>query len=109
MNNPPIVVQAAPKTAGAFPAGSPGRLSSIDAYRGFVMFLIMAQALNLIEMAKNFPESRFWRFLGISKITCNGWDAFFTTSSSLRFPSSSASCCLFPSPAALAGSSPSGG
>ena len=42
----------------------PGRLRSIDAYRGFVMFLLMAQALQLTHMAKMFPESKFWGFLG---------------------------------------------
>ena len=53
-----------PKTAASPAQVLPGRLSSIDAYRGFVMFLIMAQSLNLIYMAKIFPESRFWWFLG---------------------------------------------
>jgi heparan-alpha-glucosaminide N-acetyltransferase len=42
----------------------PGRLTSIDAYRGFVMFLIMAQVLHLIEMAEHFPLNSFWQFLG---------------------------------------------
>ncbi len=42
----------------------PGRLRSIDAYRGFVMFLLMAQALQLTHMAKMFPEGKFWGFLG---------------------------------------------
>jgi heparan-alpha-glucosaminide N-acetyltransferase len=51
---------ALPKTAGVLP----GRMTSIDVYRGFVMFLIMAQVLHLIAMAKMFPESPFWRFLG---------------------------------------------
>ena len=55
---------ASPKTATSPAQVLPGRLSSIDAYRGFVMFLIMAQSLNLIYMAKLFPESRFWWFLG---------------------------------------------
>jgi predicted acyltransferase len=55
---------ALPKT-GTPPAQIlPGRLTSIDVYRGFVMFLIMAQALQLIRMAKIFPESSFWGFLG---------------------------------------------
>jgi predicted acyltransferase len=57
-------VPASPKTATP-PAGIlSGRLTSIDVYRGFVMFLIMAQVLHLIAMAKMFPESAFWRFLG---------------------------------------------
>jgi heparan-alpha-glucosaminide N-acetyltransferase len=42
---------------------APVRLASIDAYRGFVMFLMMAEVLHLGRMAANFPESGFWRFL----------------------------------------------
>ncbi|MFM7129713.1 MAG: acyltransferase family protein [bacterium] len=41
----------------------PKRIGSIDAYRGMVMFLLMAEALHLGQMAKNFPESGFWRTL----------------------------------------------
>jgi predicted acyltransferase len=52
------------KTVTAAEGVLPGRLTSIDAYRGFVMFLIMAQSLELIYMAKMFPDSSFWRFLG---------------------------------------------
>ena len=52
------------KTAAANEGVLPGRLSSIDAYRGFVMFLIMAQSLQLVYMAKMFPDSRFWQILG---------------------------------------------
>ncbi|AMV37438.1 acyltransferase family protein [Planctomyces sp. SH-PL62] len=39
------------------------RLDSIDAYRGLVMFLMMAEVLRFGQMARNFPESEFWRFL----------------------------------------------
>lgn len=41
----------------------PRRIGSIDAYRGMVMFLLMAEALHLGQMAKNFPESEFWKTL----------------------------------------------
>lgn len=41
----------------------PRRIGSIDAYRGMVMFLLMAEALQLGQMAKNFPESEFWKTL----------------------------------------------
>ena len=34
---------------------APARLASIDAYRGFVMFLMMAEVLHLSRMAKAFP------------------------------------------------------
>ncbi len=36
---------------------------SIDAYRGLVMFLMIAEALHLGRMARAFPESGFWAFL----------------------------------------------
>lgn len=41
----------------------PGRLTSIDAYRGFVMFLMMAEALAIWRVAKACPDSSFWKFL----------------------------------------------
>ena len=37
------------------------RLTSIDAFRGFVMFLMMAEALRSWEVAKALPGSTFWR------------------------------------------------
>jgi heparan-alpha-glucosaminide N-acetyltransferase len=55
----------APLERGA-PAGSilpPNRLASLDAYRGFVMFLMMAEVLRFSRLAKAFPDSGFWRFL----------------------------------------------
>jgi len=47
------------------PALSPprGRLASIDAYRGLVMFLLLAEFIKLSEMAKRFPKSEFWALL----------------------------------------------
>lgn len=39
------------------------RLASIDAYRGLVMFLLVAESLHLCKVAGFFPESSFWRFL----------------------------------------------
>jgi predicted acyltransferase len=39
------------------------RLASIDAYRGFVMLLLMAEALQLCAVADALPESWFWRLL----------------------------------------------
>jgi heparan-alpha-glucosaminide N-acetyltransferase len=41
----------------------PYRLASIDAYRGFVMFLLLAEAFQLCNVAAAVPESSFWRFL----------------------------------------------
>lgn len=39
------------------------RLDSIDAYRGLVMFLMMAEVLRLGAMAENFPGNALWAFL----------------------------------------------
>lgn len=39
------------------------RLASIDAYRGFVMLLMMAEVLHLSRVSRALPESPIWRFL----------------------------------------------
>ncbi len=39
------------------------RVGSIDAYRGFVMLLMMAEVLHLSRVAAAYPESGFWAFL----------------------------------------------
>jgi heparan-alpha-glucosaminide N-acetyltransferase len=44
-------------------APNPARLVSIDAYRGFVMLLMMAEVLALGCVARSLPESGFWAFL----------------------------------------------
>ena len=41
----------------------PERLASIDAYRGLVMFLMMAEVLNLSEVASRLPGNHFWELL----------------------------------------------
>jgi predicted acyltransferase len=41
----------------------PARISSVDAYRGFVMFLMMAEVLEFGHVSKALPESSFWAFL----------------------------------------------
>jgi len=50
-------------TAGTAAAPVPQRLTSLDAYRGLVMLLMMAEVLRLAEVASRVPESGFWRFL----------------------------------------------
>ncbi|HMF11940.1 MAG TPA: hypothetical protein VKE94_06520 [Gemmataceae bacterium] len=40
------------------------RLASIDAYRGFVMFLMMAEVLHLAGVWRALPDSKVWHFLG---------------------------------------------
>jgi len=39
------------------------RLGSLDAYRGFVMLLMMAEVLRLSRVSRALPESGFWGFL----------------------------------------------
>lgn len=39
------------------------RVASVDAYRGFVMLLMMAEVLHLSRVARAVPESGFWKFL----------------------------------------------
>ncbi|HMJ64142.1 MAG TPA: DUF5009 domain-containing protein, partial [Candidatus Binatia bacterium] len=39
------------------------RLGSIDAYRGFVMLLMMAEVLHLRRIAEALPGNGFWAFL----------------------------------------------
>ncbi len=43
--------------------GATTRLDSIDAYRGLVMFLMMAEVLRFGRMAQLHPDSAFWEFL----------------------------------------------
>lgn len=40
------------------------RLSSVDVYRGIVMFLVGMRLLELDEVALHFPDSAVWRFIG---------------------------------------------
>jgi predicted acyltransferase len=39
------------------------RLTSVDAYRGFVMLLMMGEVLHFNKVAKALPDSGFWQFL----------------------------------------------
>lgn len=39
------------------------RVASVDAYRGLVMFLMMAEVLHLSRVSRSFPDSDFWKFL----------------------------------------------
>jgi heparan-alpha-glucosaminide N-acetyltransferase len=44
-------------------APPPGRVASVDAYRGFVMFLMMAEVLDFSRVARSIPDSPVWSFL----------------------------------------------
>jgi predicted acyltransferase len=56
MTDPPLKPDLSPPKA--------LRLGSIDAYRGLVMFLMMAEVLRLPQLAAKFPQSTLWHFLG---------------------------------------------
>ena len=40
---------------------APARATSLDAYRGFVMLLMLGEVLALPRVAKQSPESGVWR------------------------------------------------
>jgi predicted acyltransferase len=50
-------------SAPAVPSTPSSRVASVDAYRGLVMFLMMAEVLRLGQMKKNLPGSPVWDFL----------------------------------------------
>lgn len=45
------------------PAAAAPRNIAVDAYRGFVMVLMMAEVLHLARVARAYPESAIWNFL----------------------------------------------
>jgi heparan-alpha-glucosaminide N-acetyltransferase len=45
------------------PSAPTSRLASVDVYRGFVMFLMMAEVLRLAAVATALPDNPVWRFL----------------------------------------------
>ncbi len=45
----------------------PPRNIAMDAYRGFVMFLMMAEVLRLSRVARNFPDNPIWQFLAFNQ------------------------------------------
>lgn len=46
---------------------APARNTAVDAYRGFVMLLMMAEVLRLPSVARAFQGSRFWEFLAFNQ------------------------------------------
>src|SRR5690242_6385131 len=61
MSAPVSEVSATPQRKGGRALGQ--RLTSIDAYRGMVMLLIMGEVLSFCRVAKAIPGSGFWKFL----------------------------------------------
>jgi len=59
----PTASLATDRPPGAAAPAVPQRLVSMDAYRGFVMFLMMAEVLRLAEVASRVPGSALWGFL----------------------------------------------
>ena len=47
-------------------AGITTRILSIDAFRGFVMFLMLAEAMHLMNVRRAFPGNRFWEFVAFN-------------------------------------------
>src|SRR6204780_3880851 len=42
---------------------APERIASVDACRGFVLFLMMAEILRISDVAEAFPDNPTWQFL----------------------------------------------
>ncbi len=67
-------------TAAAEPASQPAaRLVSLDAFRGATMLLMASAGLGFPEVAKHFPDSAVWQFLGrqtdhVTWAGCASWD-----------------------------------
>jgi predicted acyltransferase len=59
----PAAAATAPTPPASSPTQATSRLTSLDAYRGFVMFLMMAEVLRLSRVARALPDSGFWQFL----------------------------------------------
>ena len=68
---PPVTTPPAPQAGGsvAVPARAASgvqpltRVASIDAFRGFVMFLMLAEAMRLWTVQDALPDSRFWAWV----------------------------------------------
>jgi heparan-alpha-glucosaminide N-acetyltransferase len=62
-----VTEQIAQATGVAAPRVAPPRNTAVDAYRGFVMLLMMAEVLRLSQVARNFPGNWFWQFLSFNQ------------------------------------------
>jgi hypothetical protein len=64
-DNISTMTSSSPTTKPAAPSagGFVNRVASMDAYRGLVMLLMMAEVLELSRVAKALPENGLWQFL----------------------------------------------
>ena len=62
-HSPPSPDASELKSARVPPQSESGRLMSLDAYRGFVMLLMISAGFGIPRIAQNFPESGVWQFL----------------------------------------------
>ena len=62
LETPALNTVTAPETRSEASA----RLVSIDAFRGLVMLLMLAEVMRLPEVAQAFPHSLFWRIVGFN-------------------------------------------
>ena len=75
----PAVADKGAKPATPGTANKPTRLTSLDAYRGFIMLMMASAGFGFAEVAKSFPESRFWQTLAgqfghVAWTGCAFWD-----------------------------------
>jgi heparan-alpha-glucosaminide N-acetyltransferase len=68
---PPVTAQPAevnhPPAARQVEAPAPPRNVAVDAYRGFVMLLMMGEVMNFFKVWQAFPHSLFWRVLAFNQ------------------------------------------
>lgn len=63
-----VEASSAPSAAVAGPTPKPVvRNAAVDAYRGFVMFLMMAEVVQLSRVSEAFPTSWFWKILAYNQ------------------------------------------
>jgi len=64
----PSVLESSPVAKQSIPSSPPAaRNVALDAYRGFVMFLMMAEVLRLSRVAEAFPGNWFWSLLAYNQ------------------------------------------
>jgi predicted acyltransferase len=73
------VVEPMQKPSQPAVAVAPARLTSLDAYRGFVMLLMASEGLGITQVARTLKESGFWQFMSyqtdhVAWRGCSLWD-----------------------------------